>query len=101
MLKKLFIYLILFGALIIICDYGINYTVAKQIDNKSPYYLSFASIGANSLESRLDCWATIRTSSSNADLEKYLFDIVSNLSLPFGKNNLLVFTSGDTVSINY
>lgn len=101
MLKKIFIYLILFGALIIICDHGIDYTVAKQINNKSPFYLSFASIGANSLESRLDCWATIRTSSSNADLEQYLFDVVSNLSLPFDKNDLLVYTSGNTISINY
>lgn len=59
MFKKFLFYLSLFTMLIIIGDYGIDYTIAKQINNKSPYYLSFVSIGANSLESRMDCWATM------------------------------------------
>lgn len=101
MLKKFTIYLILFGALIMISDYGIDYTIAKQIDNKSPYYLSFASIGANSLESRMDCWATIRTSSSTSELEKYLNEIANSLSLPIDEDKFVVYTTGNSTSINY
>lgn len=101
MLKKSCFYLIIFCAVIIICDYGIDHTIARQIDNKSPYYLSFTSIGANSLESRLDCWATIKTTPSIADLEKILFELIDELSLPADKNNLITCASGNSYSINY
>lgn len=101
MLKKVAVYLILFGALIMLCDYGIDYTIAKQIDNKSPYYLSFASIGANFLESRMDCWATIRTPSSTSELEKYLTEVLNSLSLPVNEDNFVVYNSGNSISLNY
>jgi len=101
MFKRFMLYLILFGTLIAIGDYGIDYSIAKQIDNMSPYYLSFASIGANSLESRMDCWATIRTESSVNELEKYLEEILYCLNLPAVESQYLYHNDKRSVSLNY
>ena len=101
MLKKIATYIIIFFSLIMILDYGIHYSIAKQIDNKSPHYLAFTSIGANSLESRLDCWATIRTYSTSAELETYLLQILECLNLPANQNNFLKTTSDDSITLHY
>ena len=47
----------------------------------SPYYLSFASIGAISLESRLDCWAKIKYRLEEDELEQRLLEIVRALDI--------------------
>lgn len=87
--------------LIIIGDYGIDYTIAKQINNKSPYYLSFVSIGANSLESRMDCWATIRMESSANELKTNLSQILYYLNLPADESKYVFLTDKNSISLNY
>ncbi len=101
MFKKFLSYLFLFTMLIMIGDYGIDYTIAKQIDNKSPYYLSFASIGANSLESRLDCWATIRKESSADELKTNLSKVLYCLNLPADESKYIFFSDKNSISLNY
>ena len=101
MLKKIIYYLLIFIILITIGDYGINYSIARSIDNKSPYYLSFASIGANSLESRMDCWATIRRPSSTEELKKILIQILNSLDLPADENKFVLFTDNNSILLNY
>lgn len=101
MCKKFISYLFLFTMLIMIGDYGIDYTIAKQIDNKSPYYLSFASIGANSLESRMDCWATIRMEVSADKLKNNLSQILYCLNLPADESKYIFLTDKNSISLNY
>jgi hypothetical protein len=65
-----------------LANIGINQSIARQIDNRSPYYLSFASIGANLLESRLDSWAKINTANNFDEMDQELFTILNLLDLP-------------------
>ncbi len=97
-MKKIIIYIGLFIFLCMMSNYGIDYTVGKQIEKQSPYYLSFASIGANSLESRLDCWAKIKTTSSKTELNSYLLNILRSLNLP-AEQNKFGFESNDNSTI--
>lgn len=69
-------------------NYSIDYTIGKQLANRSPYYLSFSSIGANSLTSNLDAWAKIKTTSSNAELEAYMTKILTSLQFPLVTDNM-------------
>ena len=59
-MKKVIIYLSIFVALCSLSSYLIEKELEQKMKPPSPYYLSFASIGAISLESRLDCWAKIK-----------------------------------------
>jgi hypothetical protein len=100
-LKRSVAYIIIFIILCSISNYSINYVQGKQIKEQSPYYLSFASIGAIYLESRLDCWAKIRTSSTTQELQDYLVNILKTLDITFDPK-LLNITSTDTTTIlNY
>ena len=89
-LKRCVTYIIIFIILCSISNYSIDYVQGKQINEQSPYYLSFASIGAIYLESRLDCWAKIRTSSTTQELQDYLVNILKTLDIPaLGKHDAL------------
>lgn len=81
-MKRVLMYLIIFTVICSLADYSIDYTFAKQINKQSPYYLAFASIGANSLESRMDSWAKIRTAATEQDLKLYLETILTAFKLP-------------------
>ncbi len=80
-MKRILIYLIVFASLCAVSGYGIDYVVYNKIDHQSPYYLSFASIGAISLESRLDCWAKINQKLSQDELERKFNEVISNLEI--------------------
>jgi hypothetical protein len=81
-MKKMLIYILVFIILCFLADTGINASMAKQIDNQSPYCLSFASIGANLLESRLDCWAKIKPAESFQEMDQELIKILDILDIP-------------------
>lgn len=81
-MKKILIYILVFIILCYLADTGMNQSIAKQIDNRSPYCLSFASIGANLLESRLDSWAKIKTAENFNELDDELIGILNLLDLP-------------------
>lgn len=81
-MKKIIIYILVFIILCFLADVGINDSMAKQIDNQSPYCLSFASIGANLLESRLDCWAKIKSADTFEEMDHELIKILNLLDLP-------------------
>ncbi|MFA7147229.1 MAG: YwmB family TATA-box binding protein [Syntrophomonadaceae bacterium] len=97
-MKRSIVYIIIFIILCSISNYSINYVQGKQIKEQSPYYLSFASIGAIYLESRLDCWAKIRTSSTKQELQDYLNNILQSLDMTLDPK-LLTITSTDTTTI--
>lgn len=97
-MKRSIAYIIIFIILCSISNYSIDYVQGKQIKEQSPYYLSFASIGAIYLESRLDCWAKIRTSSTKQELQDYLNNILQSLDMKMDPK-LLTITSTDTVTI--
>lgn len=84
-MKKVLIYLMVFAFLCMASGYGIDYLVYNRIDHQSPYYLSFASIGAISLESRLDCWAKINYKLSQEELDKQSKEILSTLGIDHPK----------------
>lgn len=92
---------IVFIFLCILSNHTIDYTVGKQIQNQPPYSLSFASIGAISLESRLDCWANLRTSSSEEQLRKYMQTIASTLEVEFDQDNVCMQSSADLLEAQY
>ncbi len=88
-MKRAIFYIFLF---VIICYYSeltLNNSIGQELNNRSPYYLSFASIGANLLESRLDCWAKIKTITSAEEMNQTLLTILNHLDLPADKNEFL------------
>lgn len=86
-MRRILSYLCLFIILCFMADAGIKYSIARQIDDQSPYCLSFASIGANLLESRLDCWAKIKTVKTYADMDQQLSEILALLDLPINEQD--------------
>lgn len=100
-MKKCFIYIITFIILIFVCNYSIDYTVGKQLEKQSPYYLAFTSIGANSLEFHIDCWAKIKTISSENELKSYLQNILQTLNLPDELDNYRFHKNRNSVILQY
>jgi len=100
-LKKSLIYILTFILLCSTSNYSIDYVLGKQIEKQSPYYLSFASIGAIYLESRLDCWAKIRTSSSQQELQDYLCHILQSLDLALDQKCLSLNRTEYATILNY
>lgn len=100
-MKRVLMYLITFAVICSLADYSIDYTLAKQINKQSPYHLAFASIGANSLESRMDSWAKIRTTATVQDLESYLEIILKAFNLPIKRNKCVVEQNQDSIVLRY
>ncbi len=100
-MRKAIIYLGFFIFFIIISNYGIDYSVSKQLEKQSPYYLAFASIGVNSLEFHLDCWAKIKTTSSAEDLESYWKIIMAMLKLPAEQNLVTYEKTNNSLILSY
>ena len=91
-------------AFIILCSFAnsiINYTIEKEIDNRSPYYLSFASIGAISLESHLDCWAKINKASTSQELKRDMLSLLYCLDIPVKANHMQLITNQDATILQY
>lgn len=85
-MKKVIIYILIFACFCGLIELSVNYSLGKQIENQSPYCLSFSSIGANLLESRIDSWAKIKTTSSAKQLDQHLINILENLQLPINSH---------------
>ncbi|MBC7074563.1 MAG: YwmB family TATA-box binding protein [Syntrophomonadaceae bacterium] len=99
-LKKLLLYIIIFAALCSIGNYSVDYSLGKHIDNKSPYYLSFSSISAVPLESRVDCWAEIGRVASARELELIMLDILQVLGLKVNPEKFVYKKTGKEISIS-
>ena len=97
-MKRCVMSIIIFIILCSISNYSIDYVQGKQIKEQSPYYLSFASIGAIYLESRLDCWAKIRTTSTKQELQDYLNNIQQSLDMRLNPE-FLTITEKDSYTI--
>jgi hypothetical protein len=100
-MKKLIYYIIIFVIICLASDSALKYSIGKEIDNQSPYYLSFASIGANLLESRLDCWAKIKAVSTYQELDIELHKILNHLELPIDEKEFLHQETNDTIISKY
>ncbi|NLX01335.1 MAG: hypothetical protein GXY40_02245 [Syntrophomonadaceae bacterium] len=100
-MKRSIAYIIIFIILCSISNYSIDYVQGKQIKEQSPYYLSFASIGAIYKESRLDCWAKIRTSSTKQELQDYLHNILKSLDMNLDPKLLTITSTDNTAIFNY
>ncbi len=94
-------YIIIFAFLCSIGNYSIEYSLGKKLENQSPYYLSFASIGANSLESRMDCWAKIKTVSSLEELDQNMIKILNSLNLPVDTKKLIHTSDKQEIILRY
>ncbi len=101
-MKRTATYLIIFLIICFLSDLALQNSLGQEIKNQSPYYLSFASIGANLLESRLDCWAKIKTSPTNKQLDQELQTILNSLDLPAAdKNKILSQDNNDVIVSQY
>lgn len=100
-MKKVLIYILVFIVVCTVISYGIDFTVGQHLQNQSPYYLSFASIGANSLESHLDAWAKIKTTSSEDELKSYLKNILRSLNLPADQNHFRTTANQNKIILEY
>jgi len=100
-MKKLINYITIFVIICFLSDSALQYSLGEEINNQSPYYLSFASIGANLLESRLDCWAKIKTASTNQELDEALLKILQYLELPANEKEFLHQETNDTMISHY
>lgn len=84
-MKKILMYLIIFGVCVVLCEHRIDYAAENQHAVQSPIKLAFASIGAISFESRLDSWAKINTAVSPQELEQIMETILNNLNVDVTK----------------
>lgn len=100
-MKRILLYLIIFTVLCSIGNYSMDHMVFSQTEKQSPFYLSFASIGAISLESRLDCWAKIETDSLNVPLKKSLQEAVALLDLPMEEDKIESSTDSNYETLKY
>ncbi|MDD4802929.1 MAG: YwmB family TATA-box binding protein [Syntrophomonas sp.] len=100
-MRKPIYYIIAFVIICIISDAAIKNSLGKEIDNQSPYCLSFASIGANLLESRLDCWAKIKTASTKQELDEALIAILYHLKLPADETRIIHEETEDIIISHY
>ncbi len=100
-MRKALIYLLIFASLCGISGYGIDYYVNNKINHQSPYYLSFASIGAISLESRLDCWAKINQKLSQDDLERKFREVLSQLGMAWADEKMIRTNKESGYRIDY
>ncbi|HQE22351.1 MAG TPA: YwmB family TATA-box binding protein [Syntrophomonadaceae bacterium] len=100
-MKRAIVSLFLFFLLCLLSNHTIDYTMGRQIENRSPYSLAFASIGAISLESRLDCWAKLRTDSTENELKRYMHTLATSLNLEYQPDNVLISSYDGTVEMEY
>lgn len=100
-MRRCVMYIIIFIILCSISNYSIDYVQGKQIKEQSPYYLSFASIGAIYLESRLDCWAKIRTTSTKLELQDYLNNILQSLDITLNPKFLTITEKDNYTMLSY
>ncbi len=100
-MKKILIYIFVFILLCYVIDSEIKHSIAEPIDHGSPYCLSFTSIGAILLESRLDCWAKIKTANRFQELDVELIKILQLLDLPVQKSAITYEQQTDYISLFY
>jgi len=100
-MKKIIIYIFVFIVLCILADSGINDSMARSIDNQSPYCLSFASIGANLLESRLDSWAKLNTATNFNEMDKELVKILNLLKIPVQESAFIHQAENGVLTLKY
>jgi hypothetical protein len=94
-------YLIVFIILCLSMEQGVNYSLGTQIKNQSPFSLSFSSIGANLLESRLDCWAKIKVNSTSKDLDSNLINMLQHLQLPVQHHKFIHNQNNEFIELKY
>ncbi len=82
MIKKTIAYVILFAIISFLGDSYLKNCIAQHHKNESPYRLAFASVGANLLEFRIDCWATIKTDGSENQMNQVLMQLLQQLNMP-------------------
>ncbi|MGE5391084.1 MAG: YwmB family TATA-box binding protein [Deltaproteobacteria bacterium] len=89
-MQKAFVYFFIFIFLSLLGNFAADYSMARQVAGRSPYYLCFASIGAISLESRLDCWAKLEANLDDDEMCAKLADILKplNISPAYGQITL-------------
>lgn len=80
-MQKILRYFLIFIFLTISGSLAADYSMARQVAGRSPYYLCFASIGAISLESRLDCWAKLNENINDEEMYAKLTDILKSLDI--------------------
>ncbi len=100
-MKQALMYVIIFVILCSLADYSIDNTFARQIDKQSPYHLALASIGAKSLESRMDSWAKMRTAPGAEDLKSCLENILVAFKLPVKKDEFILESHENTLILRY
>lgn len=100
-MKKCLVYVALFIIFCFLGDLAVDSAIASQISKRSPYSLSFACIGAISLESRLDCWAKIKSASSSQDLSEYLNQILQALNAPLDYRQVVFNQAAGTLKLQY
>jgi hypothetical protein len=100
-MRKAVMYLIVFIILCLSMEQGVNYSLGTQIKNQSPFYLSFSSIGANLLESRLDCWAKIKVNSTSKDLDSNLIHLLQHLQLPVQSHKFIHTQDNEIIELKY
>ncbi|QGU00735.1 hypothetical protein SYNTR_2141 [Candidatus Syntrophocurvum alkaliphilum] len=99
-MKRFLLYIIIFAALCHIADTSIHSAVSRDFEKRSPYQLSFASIGANLLEFRMDSWAKIKINTTE-EMKQQLKQSLDILEIEYCENNLEYRKSGTNDIIYY
>jgi len=100
-LKRASIYISIFLFLIFISNFTLDYSAARQIEGRSPYYLCFASIGAISLESRMDCWAKLEADLDDNQMRDELKKIIKILEIPPANGQIVFDRQGQIRKLQY
>jgi hypothetical protein len=99
--KRVGLYILVFLFLCGLIELSVNYSLGKQIENQCPYCLAFTSIGANLLESRLDSWAKIKTTSTSQELDQNLIRILNHLQLPVDNHKFKHTSHNNILTLEY
>lgn len=81
-MKKLFMAVILASLVLSLYLDISSINIGACLTEDTPYSLAFASIGANLLESRIDCWATLSTHTTDKEMRRLLLQITKQLDIP-------------------
>lgn len=100
-MKKGLAYIIIFVFLCTISNNVADYSIAREIAERSPYSLCFASIGAISLASRMDCWAKLKTNLTANEMRHQLDEILKSLQLPSANGHFLFQRRGRISELQY
>lgn len=89
------------GLIMLLYQGGAAVTSKSGASENCPYSQAFTGVGAELVESRLDCWATINTSTNHQEMQQMLAQIAKKLNLPADRDDFDLDRHEQIVLVRY